>query len=119
MNKAHASLNLRLVSGSAYEVQFRIHPSFTTARAPDILESLTLTANDSRIALTAAKDTDDGSVFKGLIPKEVVEKNPNCTEIAFNVSRVVSPKELGLNQDERKFGIQFDWIQVSALKKQN
>jgi hypothetical protein len=105
---AKSTIDLWLRGGVTYGVQFRV----LRAIAPDVLSSLRLTVNGMPVALLTARDAEGGTTFSGIIPARVVDVDPDNTRLVFAVDRVVTPRSLGINDDERTLGLRFDWIRI-------
>jgi len=84
-----------------------------TALQPEILDSFQLYVNDVFIPTARSIDTDCYSLYRGTIPKEIVNKpQSDKTVLSFHISKTVSPYELGINIDGRTLGLSFDWIKI-------
>jgi hypothetical protein len=81
--------------------------------APDILNSLRLTANGQPIDLYVLH-SDQGSLFyQGLIPKAALQGDRVFTEFQFQVDRVASLHDSNpLDPDTRPLGIALNYVQV-------
>lgn len=81
---------------------------------PEILESLGLTVNGVEIPLSV----DDTLTYSGVIPAEVLAQNPyglDETLLVIHTDQVISPKELGINEDARLLGVLIDWVAVGPV----
>jgi hypothetical protein len=105
---AESTLDVWLRGGVTYDVRFRV----LRAMAPDILSSLRLTVNGIPVALVTTRDAEGGTTFSGTIAARAVDADPANTRLVFAVNRVVTPRSLGINDDERTLGLRFDWIRI-------
>ena len=105
MGAETATLDLPLAPDCRFDISFRI----LMAMAPDILNSLTLSTADQPLALTYQPDSQ---TFHGLIPLTAITADE--TRLAFQVNRIISPKEAGFSDDSRSLALAFDWLQVDC-----
>jgi len=108
-----STLDLWLEGGTDYRMQFRI----VAAMSPDILSSLQVAVNGHPVTLVARPDVGGAVIYAGAICAGVVDADPDDTRIVFTVDRVVTPKSLGMNDDERTLGVMFDWIRIEPRSK--
>jgi hypothetical protein len=111
-NAVESTLDLWLEPGSDYDLRFRLLRAIT----PDVLASVRVTVNDAPVAVAATVDKDGGTIFAGTIPAAAVGVDVERTQLGFHVDRVVTPKSLGMNDDERTLGLRFDWIRISQVR---
>jgi hypothetical protein len=103
-----ATLDLWLRRGTNYRMQWRI----IAAMAPDILSSLHVKVNGRPLQVEARPDAGGAVTYVAKISAADVATDPSGTRLAFTVDRVVAPKSLGMNNDERTLGVMFDWIRI-------
>jgi hypothetical protein len=103
-----ATLDLWLRRGTDYRMEWRI----IAAMAPDILSSLHVKVNGHPLQVEVHPDAGGAVTYVATIPAADVATDPLGTRIAFTVDRVVTPKSLGMNNDERTLGVMFDWIRI-------
>ena len=83
------------------------------ALQPDILDGLTLTANDAPVTLTRATDADGATVFAGTISAEAISKP--FLRLVFSVPRTVTPCSVNPNnRDERPLGMLLNWMKLEG-----
>jgi hypothetical protein len=56
------------------------------------------------------EDKEGGEVFVGRIPKDIVAPGSGQTHLSFEVSEIISPVSVGMNNDSRQLGLLFDWL---------
>lgn len=105
-----STIELPLARGSDYQVAFRVFGGL----APDILSSLSLRVNDQQLSLTRRDEPNGAREYTGVIRASALTMDGTPTRLEFRVNRVATPKELGINEDQRTLGVRFDWVQVSA-----
>jgi hypothetical protein len=77
-----------------------------------IRDSFQLFVNDTFIPTTTDRDKNCPIIYTGLIPYNIISKNPPQTRIEFTISETISPADIGLNVDSRKLGIAISWIML-------
>jgi hypothetical protein len=107
-----STLDFWLQDDADYSMQFRV----VAAMAPDIMSSLHVTVNDRPMALVRHPDVGGAATFTARIPAATVAADATNTRVTFTVNRVVTPKSLGMNADERTLGLMFDWIRIDPIR---
>jgi hypothetical protein len=79
--------------------------------SPDVLDSLTLSANGQPLDLSREADGQAGWIYSASIPADAIARNPGELVLTFTVDRVVVPREIGLN-DDRALAIALDWLRI-------
>ncbi len=78
----------------------------------DILDSLSLTANGSRIDIIR-NEVNGEILYHGIIPKEVLMKGKFLTKFIFQVNRTTLPNSTGsVDKGLRYLGVAFEWIKI-------
>ena len=114
MTAAQSELILPLETTRDLSVEFRA----IYAMAPDITQSLTLTANDQLISLTSRIDEAGGALIRGLIPKSTLALAPDRTRFAFRVNRTLTPVfALPNSLDTRPLALALDWFRVGPVEQ--
>ncbi len=103
-----ATMEVILYPFQNYQVNFRV----LEALKPEILDSLKLSVNGVSISLRSEKDAQGVTIFSGTIPLTAISRWP--TQLTFTVDKLVTPKSLGINGDERPLGVMFDWLQLET-----
>lgn len=107
-----ASVELTIAPGGDRRIQLRV------AHAPstEILESLTVTINNTRLKLETDEDVH-GTVFSGIVPASVLPSDHGPSRLVFEVSHTIRPCNIATdgNQDSRPLGIALAWIHVSSI----
>jgi hypothetical protein len=105
-----SSLVFQLPCESDLMIRFRILNSIES----DTLENLQLLVNNTPVDLHHSKDGDSGrEVFTGYISKEFIFKGYHQNEFRFIIDQTLSPSEVDPNnQDHRKLGLCFNWLQI-------
>lgn len=103
------TFTLPVTTRSALRVEFGVLGSMQ----PDILNSLTLEVSGVPIALTKSIEPGD-VVFSGVISTEVMPKE-GPFYLVFRTNRTVSPQQLGISNDARQLGAQFDWLRLTPI----
>ncbi|MHB8748710.1 MAG: hypothetical protein ACYDBJ_05930 [Aggregatilineales bacterium] len=106
-----ATVNVWLAPISDYQITFRV----TWSLLPEILKSLTMSVNGQPIALSTTPDVNGGTIFTGIIPQATIALDPTNTLLAFHTDKVVSPKSIGMNTDERLLGVWIDWLHIDPV----
>jgi hypothetical protein len=76
------------------------------AIAPDVLQSLSLTVNDTPVHLTVLSQWDTNTVFQGRVPIDAISPAPSLTCLAFSVNRTASMQTLAPDTpDQREVGL--------------
>lgn len=79
----------------------------------DILQSLTLDVNNTRIELKVNKAENKKRIFRGIIPKSVFQNNSRYIRLKFEVNRTESPNSKNSKfQDKRLLGLAFQKIKI-------
>lgn len=110
----HATLHFNLATTEPLQVQFKV----AYYVVPEILDGVALTVNNVNIPLTQSADAEAGWLFTGVIPVEALRQNPyglDETLLVIQTDRVISPKEVGLNEDTRQLGLLIDWVAVGPM----
>jgi hypothetical protein len=100
-----ATLILLVTPGIPLKIEFRV----MDAVAPDVLDSLTLTAGGAPVALEKS-----GDVYSGVIAADAVTAEGQLF-LTFHTDRTASPLELGRGTDTRQLGVRFDWLRVEPV----
>jgi hypothetical protein len=112
MAEKSASLVLPLPADRSTAVEFRV----LRAPTPEILNSLALSVNGERIALTYDNTSGD-NLFRGVIPPVAVAlADPAMATLTFEVDALESMKAVGEGSDERKVGCAFDWLELRPVE---
>lgn len=108
-NSQRSVLDLPLKRGEDYLLEFRIIRGI----APDVLRSLRVIVNGEPVEVSARKDQERATVYRGRIKGRTLALDATKTRVSFSVSRVASPASLGLNLDDRRtLGLYFDWLRI-------
>ncbi|MFH1176399.1 MAG: hypothetical protein V1750_03245 [Acidobacteriota bacterium] len=108
MARPTATLYVSLPSDQRVALQFRALRGVTE----QILNSLTLAANDERVPLTYDNTTGE-HIFRGVIPLAAVTRgDPSMVALNFTVKQVESQKTLGIGNDPRPLGVAIDWLEL-------
>lgn len=108
-----STLNFRLAADSAYRLEFRVIGRLI----PNSFRSLQVRVNDQLLTLSRQADPIDRAVmtFSSVISQSAVALDPVNTRLEFRVDRVTTPKELGINGDNRALGLLLDWLKIEPL----
>ena len=83
------------------------------ALQPEILDNLQLYVNDVYVPVRRSRGGGCSSLFTAIIPQAIIGENASdVTKFVFQVSKTVSPLELGINADSRQLALRFDWIKI-------
>jgi glycosyltransferase involved in cell wall biosynthesis len=108
-----ATFDVCLAEDGDYVVELRV----LHALLPEILDSLTLAANEHRIHLTRRRDESGMWLFKGVIPRTAVAGNPRGTRLVFRVNRTVRPREAGADSDDwRSLGVAVHSLRLTSVR---
>lgn len=77
-------INISLASASDLALEFRVAEWL----APDVIDSLTLTVNDTAIPLTYEAGRPKGRLYRGVLPRDVIARSGARTQLMFHVSRL-------------------------------
>lgn len=96
-----------------YRIRFRVIATLAT----EILQSLTLSVNDSIISLTHKPDGEDGQViFEGTINNDILDEQQMMTTFTFEVNKTISPSEIDdQNDDPRLLGLCYQWLHIYVV----
>ena len=108
-----ATINIPLeefarAAGDEISIQFRV----ISAMTPDILDSVTLSVNDERIALRSGLDEEGATIFRGTMSQPILNIKPEGISVSIQVDRLVTPQSLGTNNDSRMLGVAIDWLRI-------
>lgn len=105
-----SKLSLRLPkSESGAQLQICVVGSL----AQDVTESLRVDINNTAISLYPTHLSACPIAYEGAIPSALLEGDNEELLLTFQVNRTLSWRDIGANQDPRKFGLAFDWIQFT------
>ena len=108
MSARTASLVLPLPADRPSAIEFRV----VRAPTPEILNSLSLSVNGERVALTYDNTSGD-HLLRGVIPAAAVAAaDPLQATLTFQVESVTSLKAVGEGDDTRAVGCSFDWLEL-------
>jgi hypothetical protein len=105
-----STLDLPLVAGTDHRIELRT----LNALAPDILDSLRLEAGGRPVEL-AVEGRGVVRTWRGLIPKQAIDRTRPFTRLTLRVNRTLSKASLDPNDpDTRQVGICVHWIALEA-----
>jgi hypothetical protein len=109
MDATTATVLLPLAADRDVWLEFRVIHSM----APEILRSLTVSANDRPVSLVPGPEPGGGTIFRGLILRQTLAAAAGPTEITFRISHTLIPRQiLPDSDDDRTLGLALDWLQV-------
>jgi len=83
------------------------------AIAPDVLESLSLTANSTLILLTVLTQWETNTVLQGTIPLNAIAQHPSLTPLTLTVNRTESMQAIApQSADRRQVGVAISHVCV-------
>ena len=106
-----AILNIFLIDNQDLSLTFVVQRSLK----PEILDSLRLEVNGTPLELVRTEAGDEGFRYTTTIPQSILAEATGQTELAFIVNEIISPKELGYGQDDRRLGVYFDWLEINPV----
>ncbi len=110
----NATLRLPLASTEPMQVQFKV----TDVLLPEILDGVALLVNGTDIPLTQTANDDGTYLYTGVIPVDILAHDRYASGealLVIHTDRVVSAKEIGLNEDVRRLGVLIDWVAIAPV----
>jgi hypothetical protein len=104
-----SALDAPIEPGRDLRIAFRV----VAAQAPDILDSLRVTANGVPVDLKRTNDTAATAVYTGTITGAAASARRPFLRLEFEVNRTVAPRAADpASQDERLLGLAFAWLEI-------
>jgi hypothetical protein len=105
---SRAELDLRLAAGNAYRLEFSAN-----ALQAEQLAGLQLSVNGREIHLDFLSEGAKQGRWQAELPAESI--NQGITTLVFTVEKTATPQSLGLNDDTRPLGLNFDWLSLEII----